>query len=245
MRKLLPALLFVAVAAVPFTARSEIDETLVLYLPLDGAAEDLSQYGNDGILVGDPAWVDGKFSKGLELHGPADGVEIEHADSLNWGDGPVTLEFWIKPYKGFNGGMDKGTGSCYLLGAHGLQLRLGKSGTGTLLQSKSELAVNEWSHIAAIKDGNEVRIYINGELDTEDETGQTTVDNEQNLFIGKRPQFATEGIEGVVDEIRIWRKALSEDDIRKYMEMGKEQFIAVSAKAKLTVTWGKVKKLSG
>jgi hypothetical protein len=241
MRNLLLALLLAGLTATPFAVKAEIDETLVLYLPLDETAKDLSQYGNDGILAGDPGWVDGKFGKGIEFHGPADGIEVKHADSLNWGDGPFTLEFWIKPYKGFNGGLDKGTGSCYILGAHGLQLRLGKSGTGTLLQSNSELAVNEWSHIAAIKNGRETRIYINGNLDAKGETGETTLNNQQSLFIGKRPQFAAEGIEGIVDEIRIWTKDLSENEIKKYIKMGKEQFVAVSPRAKLTGTWGMMK----
>jgi len=111
MRNLLLALLLAGLAATPLAVKAEIDETLVLYLPLDETAKDLSQYGNDGILVGDPEWVDGKFGKGIEFHGPADGIEVKHADSLNWGDGPVTLEFWIKPYKGFNGGLDKLTKS--------------------------------------------------------------------------------------------------------------------------------------
>ena len=244
MRNLFLALLLAGLIATPFTAKSEIDETLVLYLPLDETVVDLSQYGNDGVLIGNTNWIDGKFGKGLELHGPTDGIEVKHADSLNWGDGPVTLEFWVKPYEGFNGGLDKGTGSCYILGAHGLQLRLGKSGTGTLLQSNSELAVNEWSHVAAIKDGKKMKIYINGELDAEGEDGQTTVNNEQSLFIGKRPQFATEGIQGIIDEIRIWRRILSEDEIEKYIEMGKEQLFVVNPEAKLTGTWGRVKEWS-
>jgi hypothetical protein len=244
MKNLFLILFAAGLTVVPFVGKAQIvDETLVLYLPLDGTEKDLSQYGNDGVLIGSAKWIDGRFGKGVELPAIEDGIEIQHSDSLNWGDGPVTLEFWIKPYKGFNGGLDKGTGTCYILGAHGLQLRLGKSGTGTLLQSKSELAVNEWSHIAAIKDEGEMEIYINGELDAEGQTGEVTVNNEQSLFIGNRPQFA-EGIEGIVDEIRIWRRALSEDEIRRYMEMGKEQFIAVNPKAKLTETWGSIKTIS-
>ena len=241
MKNLFFALLLAGLVIAPCTTKAEVDETLILYLPLDGTAEDLSQHGNDGVLIGNPEWLDGKFGKGVEFHGPADGIEVQHADSLNWGDGPVTLEFWVKPYEGFNGGIDKGTGSCYILGAHGLQLRLGKSGTGTLLQSNSEVAVNEWSHIAAIKDGQETRIYINGTLDAEGQTGDTTVNNEQSLFIGKRSQFASEGIEGMVDEVRIWVRALDEDEIGRYMDMSKEQFFTVSPKANLMGTWGMIK----
>jgi len=221
-----------------------IDESLVLYLPLDDVigetVKDFSQYGNDGVLIGSPKLVDGKFGKALELPSTKDGIKVQHSDSLNWGDGPVTLEMWLKPYKGFQGGIDKGTGTCYILGNHGLDLRLGKSGTGTLLKSNSELAVNEWSHIAAIKDGKKMRIYINGVLDAEGETNETTVNNEEDLFIGKRPHF-DEGIEGIIDEVRIWRRVLSKDEIKKYMEMGKEQFSAVDLSGKLTTTWASIK----
>ena len=209
----------------PLTLNADINKTPVLYLPLDGTVDDHSQHGNHGVLIGNPTLVDGKFDKGLEFHGPADGIEIQHSNSLNWGDGPVTLEFWIKPYKGFNGGIDKGSGSFYILGAHGLQLRSGKSGAGTLLLSKSKLATNKWSHVAATKDGNRILLYINGKLDAWGHAYRTTVNNKHSMFIGKRSQYTDEGVEGIVDEVRIWPRALKADEISRYMNMDRKEFL--------------------
>ncbi len=47
------------------------------------------------------------------------------------------------------------------------------------------------------------------------------------------------GFNGILDEIKIWREALSEDDLKLAME-GKIN-IAVSSKSALTTTWGSVK----
>jgi hypothetical protein len=44
-----------------------MDESLVLYLSFDGAdPEDLSLYGHDVELVGDPGHVDGKYGKAYD-----------------------------------------------------------------------------------------------------------------------------------------------------------------------------------
>ena len=62
-------------------------ENLVLYISMDEGegdrVSDESGSGNDGVLNGDPGWVEGKFGSAIEFDGVDDCVEVEDSDSLN------------------------------------------------------------------------------------------------------------------------------------------------------------------
>ena len=70
------------------------DETLVLYFSFDEGSgktvKDLSQYGNDGDIVGDAKWVDGKYGTALQFTKEGDHVEVKSSDSLKLND-QITL----------------------------------------------------------------------------------------------------------------------------------------------------------
>jgi hypothetical protein len=44
-----------------------------------------------------------------------------------------------------------------------------------------------------------------------------------------------------MDELSLWKSALSLDDIKAIMENGLEEFLAVSPAGSLTTTWGGLK----
>jgi len=46
---------------------------------------------------------------------------------------------------------------------------------------------------------------------------------------------------GLIDEVRLWDRALSEKEIGQYMEMGVKEALAVNPQAKLSVVWSSVK----
>lgn len=45
---------------------------------------------------------------------------------------------------------------------------------------------------------------------------------------------------GIIDEVRLWNRALSEDEINTFMEQGVDA-LAVEAGGKLSTTWGYLK----
>ena len=45
---------------------------------------------------------------------------------------------------------------------------------------------------------------------------------------------------GIIDEVRLWNRALSEDEINTFMEQGVDA-LAVEAAGKLSITWGYLK----
>ena len=83
----------VAFAAMP--------EDLVLYMSFDKGTvsgkevKDLSNYGNNGTIVGDPKSVDGHTGEALDFNGSSDSVEIVTSESLASTVGEMTMEAWL------------------------------------------------------------------------------------------------------------------------------------------------------
>ena len=56
---------------------------------------------------------------------------------------------------------------------------------------------------------------------------------------GQRPSYGTAGL---IDDVAVFNHALSEDEVRALWRQGLAQFLAVDARGKLAMTWGKIKR---
>ena len=65
---------------------------------------------------------------------------------------------------------------------------------------------SRWYHSAVTFDGKTMRIYINAQLNSELPNDVPIAPSEDDLVIGQ-------GFSGIIDEARIYNKALSEDEI--------------------------------
>mgnify|MGYP001026169937 CR=1 FL=1 len=167
-----------------------------------GTQYDSTNNHNDGTPYGSMNKdIIGKIDGADDFDDVDDYVEIPHSTSLNYDD-VVTFELWINPHGSFKGGIDKGTDTCYILGKGDGYLRLGKSGTGTLLPSASPLPYNSWSYVAAVKNQQDMKIYINGGINAEGTTSTVCQNNAESLQIGLRPHY-NEPLNSIVDEVRI------------------------------------------
>ena len=76
-----------------------LDEDIVLYFRFDegegNEVVDQSGNGNDGMIQGNPAWVEGMAGTALEFNGTDDYVEAPNSATLNI-TGAVTILAWIK-----------------------------------------------------------------------------------------------------------------------------------------------------
>ena len=97
-----------------------------------------------------------------------------------------------------------------------------------------------WHHIVGICEANSVKMYLDGEMLFEDEHFfNFTGINDEDLRIGcakGKPQYAFE--DGSIDEVAIWRRVLSEDEIKTAM---RGSLFPVSPKNKVATTWGDMK----
>lgn len=218
---------------------SDPDESLILYLSFDElngrTVNDHSQYKNNGELVGKPKLVEGKFGKALKFNGRNDWVEIPHDDSLTV-DKSVTVMAWIKTprHGGPNGalwqsivakGNDPRSYSFYTdMESGGVHLSISYFVGG---HSHRNIALNRWQHVAAQVDNEIHRYWINGKLTAvyrsnaplpgKADTASVRVGNSHDV---KPAVAADRHFRGLIDELRIWNRALSQDEITREMQTG-------------------------
>jgi hypothetical protein len=183
-------------------------------------AYDSSDKGNDGTLHGPVEWTtDGKLSGALEFTGPYNYVLVPDDPSLSPTDA-ITIAAWINPsWTGNNRILQKSTeGSDD-------QYRLLKEGGNNIrfhippaanFEVTGKLPPNgEWTHLAATYDGSMIRVYFNGAVVGETAfSGKMTTSNGP-LFIGTKWSKAPAGDEfnGILDDVRIYNRALSASEI--------------------------------
>lgn len=77
---------------------------------------------------------------------------------------------------------------------------------------------NRWSHIAGVYNfaNSQFLVYVNGVLDgSAIVAGAAPIQNNDSLRIGK--SISGNPFQGLIDELRLWRKPLSINEIGKYM----------------------------
>jgi hypothetical protein len=180
--------------------------------------------------------VAGRFGGALSFDGSNDWVTVADTTGspLDLTTG-MTLEAWVKPetLNGWDTALlkERGTGLLsYGLYAHdGAPLsggvaspagyiRVGSADQG--VRTTSPIAVGEWSHIAVTYDGATMRLYVNGALvASRAQSGVLAVGNGA-LRIGGNNSFAGEFFRGLIDEVRIYNRALSAAEITSDMNSG-------------------------
>jgi hypothetical protein len=136
-----------------------------------------------------------------------------------------TLTAWIKPsaLSGYQTVLIKentnGSGGCgYWLQTVGTQISSGFYNGGCREHTaNANLQTGFWYHIAAVFDNtaNTYQIYLNGGLLSSQSETTAPIPNTQNLTIG-RTTFG-ENWQGLVDEVRIYNRALNASEIQADM----------------------------
>ena len=229
-------------------------------------AKYLSGNGNDGALMGNPQWVAGKIGSALQFSGEENSnhVEVPDSPSLN----PKTeiscaALIYSDEFKRTGGIISKYIGAGNQRGYdlhmfHDLDRSVNGacSSNGIYQVGVSTTAINtdaevitdgEWAHVAmTFKAEDFLRIYVNGELKAEAEAGATEsiFDNEVSLLIGTdfelggnhngQPREFT----GIIDEVTIFNRALSDDEVKQVMN---GLVMSVDPRSKLAATWGVIK----
>jgi hypothetical protein len=180
-------------------------------------AHDASGSGNDGTLKGDPAWVAGKIAGALQLDGDGDYVDVGSVGIS--GIGTRTIAGWARAETtaipswttvfGFapNGSTD-GTyfdvevddSGNYVINVQGWEGVFGAVDT-------------EWHHFAVTYTGDGGSWYLDGQYIDISEGAVGTIDR---VIIGARLEN-NNFFPGLIDDVRIYNKALTIEDIKKIM----------------------------
>jgi len=216
---------------------------------------DDSGNGHEGKIM-DAEWAkEGKSDSGMSFDGVGAFVDVASAPSLDPQEDGWTIDLWLKRAD-VAGGWQKiltkypGSWNGYRIGFLNSNIHVifgtGPAPNSVEFQTSTTIQDMDWHHVAAVFDrSGDAVIYIDGEPDENTasikDIGSVKVDN--NVEIGRCHWCGggkTMGFNGILDEIKLWRAALTEDEVKLAIE-GKLAGAAVSFRDALPITWGKLK----
>jgi hypothetical protein len=178
---------------------------------------DSSGNGNHGKIYG-ATWVDGKYGKALSFDGVNDYVST--GKSLLNNLSSFTLAGWIYPkssgsrigFFGQNDAIEFG-----FIDADTIQCWTSGGGYVNWDFTSATFPFNEWHYIAAVGNGSNIKLYVDGELKSTGGTSTTNYGSSSYFFnIGGGGIFDASGnwFNGTIDEVRVYNRALTEDEIK-------------------------------
>ena len=189
-------------------------------------AADTSGHHLDGT-VGDAAWTtDGKFGNALVFAGADESwVTVPDADLLDLTTG-MTVSAWVKPSSTLpewptvvmKERDHELTYALYANGDHGQpNINYTSGGSEVNLNAGSAVPVGQWTHLAGTFDGVTLKLYVNGQLVGSRASAAPIDVTDGVLRIGGDDQWDKEWFPGVIDEVRIYSRALSMAEIQADM----------------------------
>ena len=247
------------------SATAALTDDLVVHFTFDNVKGKriFDESGNDldARIIKHTKFVEGKYGKAIRITNETeDCVNIPSTDALEISE-EITMMAWVyhenwmeSTFQWF----DKGCYSGASNRSYGMALfnreNIHSSGIGIILGGehqrrfiiRKDMTNKTWHHIVATGSGTSVKLYLDGEVVNSDGRLPPAFQflfngiNDEDLRIGcakNKPQYAFEG--GSIDEVAIWSRVLSDDEIRSAM---RGPLLAVSPKDKIATTWGNIKR---
>ncbi len=159
----------------------------------------------------------------LAFDGFNDYVSINNSALGNFGTSNFTVEFWLKTGS-ISGAIIGKRPSCGHTHFWDIIMTNGKivcevdQNKHYYLSLVGKSAINDlrWHHIAMVRNGNTVSLFIDGKLDATGTTGTgtTNVSSNAKLSIGRVCTY----FNGSIDELRLWSAALNQSDVQTVMK---------------------------
>ncbi|MBI3852594.1 MAG: immunoglobulin domain-containing protein [Verrucomicrobia bacterium] len=199
---------------------------LVSWWQGDGNALDSSST-NHGTLVGNAGYATGRVGQGFVFDGSTDGVNIGNPTNLRLQN--FTIEAWIKRANASRATIDPANiNGCILsYGQNGYgftllddgRLDITQVGVGGVFSSALRITDTNFHHVALTKSNSAIMFYVDG-------VGETASPYNPNftftssLAIGARGDNLTAGFFGLIDDLAIYNRALSTNEIQSIYYAG-------------------------
>lgn len=193
------------------------------YATTSGAL-DSSRSGNDGEFMVSASTTSAKFGNGAVFDGTISSSSVIVADNDNLdGMSELTLSAWVYKNDANIQTAILGKNTCYSFridNENSIQVGLANSsGWQESIHGNGTIEIGQWVFVSVVYNGETLRFYIDGRLDKEVpySIGAIWPNNPNSLRIGE-VGWAQNYWDGRIDEVRIYNRALSADEIRKLSE---------------------------
>ncbi len=239
------------------SADAAVDKnTVAVWLFEEGSGKivkDASGNGHDGEFSGSLQWVKARSGTGLEFPGDGSGyIVVDSTKKLELET--LSIEAWVKvkeptgKWQGIlckqeAGCTDRNYGIWVQVDQKVLHAQIGANGACAFnMNGTMEITDNVWHHLAFTYDGDMGRLYVDGRLETE-KPNTNSFQSTAPITIGVPNVDNTNGLLGVIEEIRISNIARTQNEIKEAMDVGLATILNVEPNGKLTTRWAYIKQV--
>ncbi len=216
-------------AALSGNVLADLNDGLVAYYPFNGNAKDESGNGNDGTVNGATLTED-RFRKkksAYEFNGNGNFIIIQNDLTLN--PSTLTISVWVKISLATST-MDivskdgEGLERQYLITRNSqrkFRAHIGmKNNNFYHYDGQTTTVLDKWYHIVQTYDGSLLKLYVNGQYEYpsyNNSANNGTTSSTQPLRIGggAPSEYSQYWFNGIIDDVRIYNRALSESEIQQ------------------------------
>ncbi|MDO8716956.1 MAG: LamG-like jellyroll fold domain-containing protein, partial [Dehalococcoidales bacterium] len=194
---------------------------------------DLSGQGNTGTLVSmstTTSPVAGKIGQGFKFDNTNDRISTASAAGSLDIAGPITISAWIYPKSSGEGSVARIVDKAGASGLVGYQFSMGSSnnlsfavGTAGGVNVKNSdvntITLNTWQFVTAVNNGSNTTFYVNG-ISKGSPAQPAPLSTTITLAIGNRSGDTDRTFDGVIDDVRIYNRALSVQEINLLYKLG-------------------------
>jgi hypothetical protein len=181
------------------------------------SAYNVSDYRSNGTLTSGATWSSGLFGPTVLFNGTG-----SHISAPTVGSSPTTISIsaWARSTLGatsqdiFTALGDK-ISLRWSFSGGGPALLITTAGGTFIAQSATSLTAAQWYFFTGTYDGETVRLYLNGvEVGADTAATGTITSYSGSMIIGIHANLASNPFNGVIDDVRVYTRALSADEVR-------------------------------
>mgnify|MGYP000050091998 CR=1 FL=1 len=196
---------------------------LVAYYPFENSADDLSGNGYDGSNSGDVSYTNGQIGRAASFDGDDTRITVDADNETLDAQTAVSVSVWVYPtahdddaYNGIVGSHQNGGSYSGWAIAENRSGTLGLwSDTSGWSNTSQALPLDEWTHIVVTRDeaASTATVYVDG-AEATTTPWQVPTSNDRPLFIGDRADGEGPPFNGLIDDVRVYSRALSASEVQ-------------------------------